>query len=135
MKVADVMTAGLAQIAHDQTIEQAAQQMAAANVGSLPVVRGGALVGVVTDRDLVIRALAKGHGAQTPVASVMTSEVVSIGADEPIAHAAKLMADKQIRRIYVTEQGAPCGVVALGDVAKVESTIDSGDALRKISRD
>lgn len=135
MKISEVMSTGLAHVGHQDTIVTAAQKMAAEDVGSLPVVDGGKLVGVLTDRDIVVRGVAKGHDLNQPVASVMTTEVAALDAEDPVSAASDLMAEHKIRRVYVTTDGELVGVVALADIAKAVPAGDTGEALREISKD
>lgn len=134
MKVSEIMSGNLATIGCNATLHDAAQVMASADVGSLPVVDAGRLVGVVTDRDIVVRGLAKGHAVDAQVSGVMTADVLSVDFEDPVSTASELMEKHQVRRIYVTRDSAPCGVVSLGDVAKNVPAPDSGEALRNISK-
>lgn len=134
MKVQDVMSGDVACLARGDTLQTAAAKMAEINVGSLPVTDGGKLVGVVTDRDMVTRCIATGAGADTPVESAMTGDVVTVSPDCSIEEASQLMSDRQIRRIYVVDGDAVTGVVSLGDLALEAPSSDPGDALREISK-
>ena len=119
MKVEQIMTRNTETISHDETAEQAARRMAELNIGFLPVTEGENLVGVLTDRDLVVRVLAKGaNPAKTPATEIMTREVETVSEDQDIEDAAELMKEKQIRRVVVRDAGGVIsGVVALGDLA------------------
>ena len=102
------------------------------NIGALPVCGyDGALCGVVTDRDLVTRCLAAGgKPEQTKVRDVMTGKVISATPDMDAGAAASLMGRQQVRRLPVVENGSVCGMVSLGDLAKVEETNpDAAEAL------
>ena len=102
------------------------------NIGALPVCGyDGALCGVVTDRDLVTRCLAAGgKPEQTKVRDVMTGKVISATPDMDTGAAASLMGRQQVRRLPVVENGSVCGMVSLGDLAKVEETNpDAAEAL------
>lgn len=134
MPVRDIMTADVECLDCNDTIQSAAQKMAELNIGSLPVRDGGELVGIVTDRDLAIRAVAEGMAVDTPVAQVMTEGLHTISADASSEDANRVMSAEQIRRLYVVDNDALVGVVSLGDLALERSADEAGDALREISR-
>lgn len=135
MNVSDVMTNDVACLDCGDTMQAAAQQMAELNVGSLPVKDGERLVGIVTDRDLVLRGVAKGVAPDQRVDQAMTRDVVTTKAQASIEEAARLMSEKQIRRLYVTgDAGELAGVVSLGDLAVDARTNDAGEALKEISK-
>ena len=120
MKVQDVMTQGVIPISAEETAEVAARTFAHYNIGALPVcdIRGR-LCGMVTDRDLVTRCLAAGRSpSRTTVRQIMTGRVVSVDRNAPLDEAASLMAQRQIRRLPVTEDGKLCGMLSLGDLSK-----------------
>lgn len=121
--VRDVMTPAAATIACDASLKDAAALMKSHDVGSLPVCEEKRVVGVVTDRDIVVRAVAEGLAPETKVQSVMTQGVVYCNADKPIEEAAHLMQEKQIRRLVVVEgDQSVVGMLSLGDIA-----VRSGD--------
>jgi CBS domain-containing protein len=127
MKLHDVMTKNVEVIEPDASIQEAAQKMKSLDVGSLPVCDGQRLLGMITDRDIVVRGLAKGDGRQLDqysVQDVMTNKVIYCYEDDDVAEAARLMSDEQIRRLPVLNRDKRLvGIVALGDVA-----VDTGDA-------
>ena len=136
MKLREVMSSPVIRIHPDETVSVAARTLARYNIGILPVCGGdGRLCGLVTDRDLVTRCLAAGRSPlHTPVRDVMTSQVVSAGADLDASAAAEMMGKEQIRRLPVVENGRLCGMVSLGDLAvQAESALDAADALTGIS--
>ena len=93
--------------------------MKSEDVGSLPIVEDGRLVGVVTDRDLAIRILAEGKGADTPVGEIASKDVVTVDPQQSLEEAARLMAEHQVRRLPVTEEdGKLVGILAQADVAQ-----------------
>lgn len=136
MKLRDLMTRQVVQIAPEETVAVAARRLAQYNIGSMPVCSAdGALKGLVTDRDLVTRCLAAGKSPeQTKVREVMTTGVISAVPDMEVGAAAHLMGRQQIRRLPVVEGGQLRGMVSLGDLAnREESAYDAADALTDIS--
>lgn len=119
MKIKDLMHRDVAILEPSATLEEAAQKMAEADVGSLPVLLRGKPVGVITDRDIVVRALAEGlKPAETSVESVMTSEVLHCREDDDARDAADLMAENRVRRLLVlNEADELAGVVSLADLS------------------
>jgi CBS domain-containing protein len=102
--------------------------------GSIPVVDGGRLVGIVTDRDLVIRGIAAGTDPKTQrVSKVMSADPVTIGPDEDISAAEKLMADRQIRRLPVVEKGKLVGIIVTAQIARAGNERAVGATLKEIS--
>lgn len=121
MQVSDVMSKDVAVADIRSTVRDVAGIMRIEDCGFVPVVDGGRLAGVVTDRDLVVRYLADasldGAIEDTPVAEVMTSgDLVTIGPDEKLETVAHMMALRQVRRLVVTQDGAITGVITLGDL-------------------
>ena len=119
MQLKDVMTAGVEVIAPDASIYEAAQKMSHLEIGPLPVCEGTRLIGMLTDRDITVRAVAAGRDPVTTlVRDVMTPEVVYGFDDQEIADAARLMEQYQIRRLPVLNRNKQLvGMVALGDLA------------------
>jgi CBS domain-containing protein len=134
MKISDVMSTGVASVSPSDSLQSAAAKMNEINVGSLPVTDGGRLMGVVTDRDIAIRAVAEGKGPESTVETAMTPGCVTCGPDTDVTEAAGLMRDKQIRRIYVVDGDQLAGVASLGDLALEERAEESGETLREISK-
>ena len=136
MRVKDVMSRDVEVVHPEDTLEDAAAKMAALNVGPLPVVTGAEVVGILTDRDITVRATAAGRDPQTTtVEDVMTPSVVSCFEDESISRAAELMEQNQIRRLVVLDRDQKLvGIISLGDVA-VNTGDDalSGEVLERIS--
>ncbi|MEO8082048.1 MAG: CBS domain-containing protein [Caldimonas sp.] len=132
--IKDIMTSGVSVAQRDETLQAAAQRMRDLDVGSLPVRDGKALVGMVTDRDIVIRGVAAGMVAQEALVSdVMTEDVRFCRADDSIADALALMGDAQVRRLPVLDANNEIvGIVALADLATRQSShID--ETVREIS--
>jgi len=119
MKIKDVMTRAVESVRPDQTIQEAAAKMKSLDVGPMPVTEGDRLVGMLTDRDIVVRAVADGRDARTTkVRDAMTSDVVCCKEDDDVKDAATKMKDRQIRRIVVVDaQQRLAGIVSLADIA------------------
>jgi CBS domain-containing protein len=118
MKVCDVMTRDVAVVRPDDTVRRAARMMDELNVGSLPVCDGRRLVGMITDRDITVRAVAAGDGPGTKVCNAMSQHVRWCYEDAPVEEVMATMKDVQIRRIPVVDhQKTLVGIVALGDLA------------------
>lgn len=124
MQVRDVMTRMIAVARPETTLKEAAEKMRALDIGALPVCEGAKVEGVVTDRDIVIRAVAEGRDPSTvPVRDVMTREAFFVYDDQEVKDAGKLMSDLQVRRLIVLDRdGGIAGILSLGDLA-----IDTGD--------
>jgi CBS domain-containing protein len=135
MKVREIMTREIDHITSDQTIAQAAAKMRESNVGDVPLVMGNQPIGMLTDRDITIRIAANGLDPQsTRVADAMTKEVISCKEDDDVETAARLMGDKQVRRLLVVADGGKlAGIVSLADIAKSADKELVGDVLKKIS--
>jgi CBS domain-containing protein len=123
MKLKDVMTRDVEIISPDATIQEAAAKMKALDIGPLPVGEGGHLLGMVTDRDLTIRATAEGLDPTTPVRTVMTPNVIACFEDDDVREAAEIMQREQIRRLLVVDRNKQVvGIVSIGDLA-----VDTGE--------
>ena len=129
------MTTDVRTVSRETPIRDVAAAMRDGDVGSLPVVEGGKLVGIVTDRDIVVRALAEGRDPTTPVGDAMTTEVFSVSPDDFAFEAVRLMGDKQVRRIpVVNEDGSISGIIAMADVAlEMEDEREIAETLEEIS--
>ncbi|MEA2660607.1 MAG: hypothetical protein QOH08_179 [Chloroflexota bacterium] len=135
MKVAELMTREPATLRPESTCADAAVLMMREDRGSLPVLKDGKLVGIVTDRDIVVRGIAGGKDpARLAVSEVMTAGPASIGPDATAEDASKLMSAKQVRRLPVVENGRLVGVLAIGQVARHESASAAGATLKDVSQ-
>jgi len=136
MLIKDVMTRGVEVVRPDETLQQAARKMKSIDVGPLPVCDGERLVGMITDRDIIVRATAEGRDPKTtPVKEAMTPGVVYVFEDQDIEEAALLMRQRQIRRLVVLDSNKRLvGILSLGDLAE-DSGDDqlSGDVLEGVS--
>lgn len=128
--VRDVMTSDPKSVDADATVKDAAELMANENIGNVLVVENGEVQGILTDRDIVLRVIAKGQGGDASVREAATSGVESLGPDDSLDDAIKKMEQADVRRLPVVEDGKPVGIVSLGDLA-VEKDRDS--ALADIS--
>jgi CBS domain-containing protein len=136
MKVREIMTTEVATAAPDTTLDEIAIMMKDEDAGGIPIVDDGELVGIITDRDIVIRCVAAGkEPADTTAEEVLSEELRTIEPDADVDDAADLMAQHQIRRLPVVEDGELVGIVALGDIA-VKEDEDAGatDALEAVSK-
>ena len=116
-KVRDVMTPGPIGVDYHQSIGTAARTMRDWGVGAVLVVSDQALYGLVTDRDLVIRAVAESKGPDEPVGPLSSRDLVGVHADDDTAVAVALMREHAVRRLPVIEDGQVAGIVSLGDLA------------------
>jgi CBS domain-containing protein len=131
--VRDVMTARPVALDDSASVVEAATAMRDRDFGSVIVVKsqGGAVCGVVTDRDIAIRVVAEGvDPKKVKLSDICGGDVTTVGPDDPVDKVAKLMREKAIRRVPVVEAGRLVGVVSLGDLAK---KMDEGAALADIS--
>lgn len=135
MQVGEIMTRGVKLIHPQDSIRDAARQMRDEDVGSLPVAEGDRLVGFITDRDIVVRALADHGGPDSPVSEAMSDRILYCFEDETVDSVAKNMAQNQIRRLPVlTREKRLCGIVALGDLANAGADEPAERALEGVSR-
>ena len=133
-KISEVMSRDVETVNPTETLRDAAEKMRALNVGSLPVIEGNRPIGVITDRDIVVRAIALGKDATATVRDAMSEDVQSIRENDSVDKALEKMKVHQIRRLLVVDgQGQLCGVVALGDLAQEASDRRTGETLEKIS--
>jgi CBS domain-containing protein len=119
MKISEIMTAGFETIDSTNSLTEAAKKMKSLDVGILPVQEGTRLIGVVTDRDIVVRGLAEERDpGETQVKDIVSPNIVYCFEDDSIEDAVKLMEENQVRRLIVCrEDGTPIGIVSLGDLA------------------
>ncbi|MEU6254639.1 CBS domain-containing protein [Streptomyces sp. NPDC047043] len=130
--VREVMTPGVVAVRPDASLVEAAQLMRAQDIGDVLVADGQQVVGVLTDRDITVRAVAEGADPLTVSAqSVCTPDPVLVAPDDPVQAAVALMRAHAVRRLPVVEDGLPVGIVSLGDLAGAQ---DPDSALAEISR-
>lgn len=135
MRCREIMTSSVKTATRDMTLQDAAVLMRDGDMGAIPVVEDGKLVGIVTDRDIVIRSIADGKGASSSVGEAMTSEIFSVRPDDFVFEAIRLMGDKQIRRVpVVNESGELAGIIAMADIAlEMEDEREIAETLEEIS--
>lgn len=134
MKVSEAMTAQVATASPSTTIAEVARTMAQIESGAVPVMDDSKVVGLITDRDIVIRVVAKGGSVDGPVSEVMSDGVESCSADDNVADAAAKMGNHQIRRLVVLDdQGKLAGILSLGDIAQDYGAKAVGKTLEEIS--
>jgi CBS domain-containing protein len=134
MQVSDAMTTDVKVTSPSESIRDAARIMAEIDAGALPVGESDRLVGMITDRDIAIRAVAMGKGPNTPVREVMTQEVRYCFDDDDVEDVAQNMADIKVRRLPVlNQQKRIVGVLSLGDIALADGPKHAGSALCGIS--
>jgi CBS domain-containing protein len=133
--VGDLMSKNVTTVAPDASAEDAAKLIKREDVGPLPVVENGRLVGIVTDRDLVVRVLAEGRDpAATAVRDAASHDLVTVSADQNLDKALRLLAEHQVRRLPVVEGDRLVGIVAQADVARAISATKTGEVVGDISR-
>ncbi|NHC43316.1 CBS domain-containing protein [Bacillus sp. MM2020_1] len=133
-KIKDIMTSDVESCTLLDNVYEVALKMKQLNVGAIPIVDKEQLVGMITDRDIVIRGVAEKHPGSTKVEDIMSNNLITISTDATSKEAAKLMAENQIRRLPVVEEGKLIGIVSLGDFAVHELTDDQAKvALTEIS--
>jgi CBS domain-containing protein len=130
-KVSDIMTPAPVGVYYSQTIGETARIMRDTHVGAVLVVNDGALSGVVTDRDLVLRGLAEGEGPDSPVGPLCSGDLIGVAADADVYQAEELMREHAVRRLPVINEGQVVGIVSMGDVA---ISADEGSPLAAVSR-
>jgi len=136
MKLSSIMTGGIETIPPQATLAEAAKKMASQDIGSLPVCSDRRrVVGIITDRDITVRAVARGMDPnRTRVEEVMTRDVLSCSSDAEVEDACQLMEERQVRRLLVTDgNNMPVGIVSLGDIALCLRESQSAEVLKKIS--
>ena len=135
MKIKDIMSRQVASLNADDSVERAAQLMKDYNVGSIPICTQNSIIGIVTDRDIALRAVAKGEDGSQQVKDVMTANPVVGTPDMDVHEAVRIMSEKQIRRLPIVENNILVGMVALGDISVEPKLQDNAEiALKNISK-
>ena len=136
MKLSEIMTRDVVIIQPDDSLQSAAKKMKDRNIGFLPVCDGEELLGVLSDRDITIRALADGMDVNVMLGrDLMTTPAIYCFEDQDVSEAAKIMAENQIRRLVVLSRDGKSlvGVISLGDLARNGTANLSGKVLQKVS--
>lgn len=135
MIIKDIMSDQVAYVNPDNSVVEAAQLMQKHNIGIIPVCQGANVIGVITDRDIVVRNIAHGKNPQsTPVRDVMTSQVRAVSPEMNLHQAAEIMANNQIRRLPVVDNQRLVGMVSLGDLAtEAKRDVELAKTLGEIS--
>ena len=135
MRVSEIMTKNVRTATPGATLRDVAVMMRDGDMGAVPVVDAGKLIGILTDRDIVVRAIADGKDADTKVVDAMTTELFTVSPDDFVFEAVRLMGDKQVRRVpVVNADGALAGIIAMADVAlETEDEYQIAETLEEIS--
>jgi CBS domain-containing protein len=135
MRVSEAMTRDVKICTPGQTIREVASIMAEIDAGAMPVGENDRLIGMITDRDIAIRAVAQGKGPDTPVREVMSEHIHYCYDDEDLDHVAHNMGDIRVRRLpVVNREKRLVGIISLGDVARTEGGAIAGDAVAGVSQ-
>ena len=109
--------------------------MLSADAGSIPVTEGERLIGMITDRDIAVRGIAKGYGPDTPVRELMTDDLIVLRIDDDVEEAATKMSEAQVRRLPVIDSDERlCGIVSLGDLSRETDDQTASQALEGVSQ-
>ena len=134
MKISEVMTTDVETVGPEQTAREAASFMLRADAGSIPVIDGEKLVGMITDRDIAVRGVAEGRGPDTPVSELMSDGIICARADEDVDSVVRRMSDEQVRRLPVLDaEDRLVGIVSLGDLARESRGEAAHEALEGVS--
>ena len=135
MKISEVMTRDVATVRPNQTAQEAANFMLQGDAGSIPVTEGDRLIGMITDRDIAVRGVARGHGPDTPVSELMTSGLICARVDDDVEEVASKMSEAQVRRLPVIDESENLvGIVSLGDLSRETDGETAHHALEGVSQ-
>ncbi len=131
----EIMTSNVTTATREMNLQEVAVLMRDGDMGSLPIVEDKKLVGMITDRDIVVRAIADGQDFTTKIGQVMTTEIFSVKPSDFVFEAIRLMGDKQIRRVPVVEEsGDLAGIISMADIAlEMEDEREIAETLEEIS--
>lgn len=134
-KCREIMTRNVKTANRETSLREVAVLMREGDMGAVPVVENGKLVGIVTDRDIVVRAVAEGKDVSTVIGDVMTTEIFASKENDFVFEAIRLMGDKQVRRIpVINNEGELVGIIAMADVAlETEDEREIAETLEEIS--
>ena len=135
LRCREIMASNVKTAAPETSLREVAAMMRDGDMGAVPVVENGSLVGIVTDRDIVVRSIAEGRDASSAVGEAMTSEIYSVKPDDFVFEAVRLMGDKQVRRVpVVDDSGKLAGIISMADVAlEMEDEREIAETLEEIS--
>ena len=135
LRASEIMTKNVRTATRDLSLRDVAAMMRDGDMGAVPVIDGVKLIGIVTDRDIVVRGVADGKSCDTAIGEVMTTELFSVAPDDFVFEAIRLMGDKQIRRIpVVNADGSLAGIIAMADIAlEMEDEKEIAETLEEIS--
>jgi CBS domain-containing protein len=131
----EIMTKNVTTGTRGMTLQEVAKVLRDGDMGALPIVENNTLIGIVTDRDIVVRGIAEGRESTADIEEVMTAEVFSVKPDDYVFEAIRLMGDKQVRRVpVISENGELAGIIAMADVAlETEDEREIAETLEEIS--
>ncbi len=133
--VRDIMSKNIVAVMPNDTAEVAAKLMSDYDIGSLPVISGGHLKGLLTDRDIVTRCISEGKSANsTKVGDLMSTNVAFVTPEQSVHDAISMMASERVRRLPVVKEGFVDGMVSLADIARIHSGPEIASALTEISK-
>jgi len=135
LRCREIMTKNVRTATREMTLREVAAMMRDGDMGAVPVVDNGVAVGIVTDRDIVVRVVAEGKDTATPIGEAMTAELFTVGPDDFVFEAIRLMGDKQVRRLPVVGAGGElAGIIAMADIAlETEDEREIAETLEEIS--
>lgn len=135
LKCSEIMTTNVRTASRDTSLREASAMMRDGDMGAVPVVDDGKVVGIVTDRDIVVRGVSEGKGPETVIGDVMTTELFAVSPDDFVFEAIRVMGDKQVRRIpVINPNGSLAGIIAMADVAlQTEDEREIAETLEEIS--
>lgn len=135
MKCSEIMTKNVRTATPEMSLAEVAAMMRDGDMGAVPVVDNGKLIGIVTDRDIVVRAVSEAKSPDTAIGEVMTTELFTVAIEDFVFEAIRLMGDKQVRRIpVVNSDGTLAGIIAMADVAlEMEDEREIAETLEEIS--
>jgi len=133
--IKEVMTRDVRACEPNASVAEAAKVMAQEDIGPVPIVEDGRLVGIVTDRDIVVRVVAEGRDPKaTTVREIASTELVTVSPDDDLGEALHLLAERQVRRLPVVEGDRLVGIVAQADIARLGKDKKTGEVVEEISR-
>ena len=134
-KIRDVMTPSPRTVESSAPVQEAATLMRDQDVGAIPIVDNGSLVGIVTDRDIAINVIAEGKDISTPVGDIASHDIITVDPEQSLDEALQLMAQHQVRRLPVVEEdGKPVGIIAQADIARQADDQKTGEVVQQISQ-